>query len=253
LSLREQISGVVCGALEPLPDVLAGWEGGSAAFGAVDSYSDIDLFFLVNDGAKFEQLYATVAASLRKLSPITACHDMAAGRYYQLKAAGEYLMVDLCLLRVSAPDRYLDVERHGRVRPLFDKGEWLHPRSSDLTTVANKREERRRELQEWFIASQIFVNKAIRRGHRAEALAAYWAATLKPLAELLRMRHSPARWDFGMRYMDRDLPPATYQKFCDLMFVRDLMDLEAKRVAAGAWGAELLRELEPSGNLSSTC
>ena len=185
--LREQISRVVCGALEPLPDVLAGWEGGSAAFGAVDSYSDIDLFFLVNDSASFEQLYATVAASLRELSPITACHDTAPGRYYQLKAAGEYLLVDLWFLRVSAPDdRYLDVERHGRVRPLFDKGEWLHPRPLDLTTVANKREERRRELQEWFIASQIFVNKAIRRGRQAEALAAYWAATLKPLAELLR-------------------------------------------------------------------
>jgi len=37
------------------------------------------------------------------------------------------------------------------------------------------------------------------------------------------------------------------------MFVRDLVDLEAKRVAAGAWGAELLQELEPSGTLSSTC
>jgi hypothetical protein len=251
LSLREQISGVVCGALEPLPDVLAGWEGGSAAFGAVDSYSDIDLFFLVNDNASLDELYATVASSLRELSPITGCHDGAAGRYYQLEAAGEYLMVDLCVVRVSAPDRYLDVERHGQVRPLFDKGEWLRPRSADLATVANKREERRRELQEWFVASQNFVNKAIRRGHQAEALAAYWGATLKPLAELLRMRHSPARWDFGMRYMERDLPPATYQKFCDLMFVRDLMDLEAKRVAAGAWGAELLRELEPSDTLSS--
>ena len=253
MSLREQISGVVCEALEPLPDVLAGWEGGSVAFGAVDSYSDIDLFFLVNDNSSFDELYATVAASLRGLSPITACHDVGVGRYYQLKAAGEYLMVDLCLVRVSAPDRYLDVERHGRVRPLFDKGEWLRPRSPDLATVANKREERRRDLQEWFVASQKFVNKAIRRGHQAEALAGYWAYTLKPLAELVRMRYSPARWDFGMRYMDRDLPPATYQKFCDLMFVRDLMDLETKRAAAGAWGAELLRELEPSGTLSSTC
>ena len=58
--------GSFCGAREPLPDVLAGWEGGSAAFGAVDSYSDIDLFFLVNDNASFEQLYDTVAASLRE-------------------------------------------------------------------------------------------------------------------------------------------------------------------------------------------
>ena len=56
-----------------------------------------------------------------------------------------------------------------------------------------------------------------------------------------------------MRYMHRDLPPATYEKFCDLMFVRDLMDLEAKWAAAGAWVAELLRELEPSDTLSSMC
>ncbi len=57
------------------------------------------------------------------------------------------------------------------------------------------------------------------------------------------MRYSPARWDFGMRATCIGTSAATYEKFCDLMFVRDLMDLEAKRVAAGAWGAELLRQL----------
>jgi hypothetical protein len=95
-SLRDQISGAVCRALEPFSDVVAGWEGGSAAFGLIDNYSDIDLFFLVNDNASHEPLYAAVEDALRGVSPVVASHYVAPGRYYQLEAAGEYLLVDLC-------------------------------------------------------------------------------------------------------------------------------------------------------------
>ena len=74
---------------------------------------------------------------------------------------------------------------------------------------------------------------------------AFWVATLKPLAELLRMRYCPTRWDFGVRYLDRDLTPAVYAQFRDLVFVRDLGELEEHLARATAWGATLLRELEP--------
>ena len=94
--------------------------------------------------------------------------------------------------------------------------------------------------------SQVFVRKAILRGQHVEAVNAFWACTLKPLAELLRMRYCPVRWDFGVRYLDRDLPPAVYDQVRDLALVRDLGDLEAKLARATAWGAELLRELEPA-------
>jgi hypothetical protein len=58
------------------------------------------------------------------------------------------------------------------------------------------------------------------------------------------MRYCPTRWDFGVRYLDRDLPPAVYDQVRDLAFVRDLSDLEVKLAKATAWGAALLRELE---------
>jgi hypothetical protein len=93
--------------------------------------------------------------------------------------------------------------------------------------------------------SQVFVRKAILRGQHVEAVNAFWACTLKPLAELLRMRYCPLRWDFGVRYLDRDLPPAVYDRARDLAFVQDLGDLEEKLERATAWGTELLRELEP--------
>ena len=73
---------------------------------------------------------------------------------------------------------------------------------------------------------------------------AFWACTLKSLAELLRMRYCPVRWDFGVRYLDRDLSPVVYSQFRDLAFIQDLGDLETKLARATAWGTALLLELD---------
>jgi hypothetical protein len=242
-SLRDRITTAICHALEPLPAVLAAWEGGSAAFGAVDGYSDIDLNVLVDDEVSFDLLYAAAEASLGAVSPITASHFVHPGRYYKLRDGGEFLLVDLSFFRAGASDHALEVERHGEARALFDKGDWLHPRPLDEDALAAKRDKRLRELQTWFMFSQSFVRKAVLRGQDVEALASFWGYTLKPLVELLRMRYCPVRWDFGMRYLDRDLPPDIYSQLRDLMFVRDLAGIEAQLPRASAWGAGLLREL----------
>jgi len=245
-SLRNRISHVVSDALAPLTEVLAGWEGGSAAFGAVDDYSDVDLNFLVEDGTPIDLLYSLAEQALQTISPITASHPAPPGRYYKLMNSGEFLLIDLAFIRTGAADHSLDVERHGIARPLFDKGEWLRPRPFDEAAVAAKRDTRYQELQTWFPISQCFVRKAILRKQQTEALACFWGYTLKPLVDLLRMRHCPARWDFGMRYLDRDLPPAVCGELRELVFVRDVDDLNAKLTRAEAWGLILLKEVEPT-------
>jgi hypothetical protein len=243
-ALREQITLAISHALQPLPSVLAGWEGGSAAFGTVDEYSDIDLNFLIDDTVAVDLLYAAAEAALETVSPVTATHFVPPGRYYKLEAGGEFLLVDLCFFRIGAADRALELERHGRARPLFDRADWLRPTPLDERALAIKRDQRYRELQTWFVISQSFVRKAILRGQPVEAQAFFSSYTLKPLAELLRMRYCPARWDFGMRYLDRDLPPAVYDNFKDLVFVRDLDDLDGKLDKAKLWGVALLQELD---------
>lgn len=224
--------------------MFAGWEGGSAAFGALDAYSDIDLNYLVDDDASFEVLYGSAEAAVETVTPITASYPAPTGRYYKLRDGGEFLFVDLCFFQVGAPDHFLEVERHGHIVPLFDKGDWLRPRPLDQDRLATKRTRRYQELQSWFSISQTFVRKAILRDKQVEAVTAFWAYTMKPLAELLRMRYCPERWDFGMRYLDRDLPPDVYGQVRDLVFIRDLDDLDAKLTRATAWGAALLRELD---------
>jgi len=242
--LRDRISSVICQALSQRQDVLAGWEGGSAAFGELDDYSDMDLNILINDEASTDLLHAVLEEALNTVSPITMIHPAPPGRYYQLKDAGEFLLVDMCFVRVGSIDNVLDVERHGQMVPLFDKGNWLRSRPSDEGALAIKRDRRFRELKPWYSVSQGFVRKAIARGQQVEALACYWGYTLRPLAELLRMRHCAARWDFGMRYLDRDLPPAECTRFRDLMYVSGLADLAGKLLEAEAWSVVLLQELD---------
>src|SRR5688500_20311179 len=111
-SLRERISNAVTEALKPLPTVFAGWEGGSAAFGAVDAYSDIDLEYLVSDDASFELLSASAATAIETVSPITASHTPPTGRYYKLTDGGASFLVALIFFRLRVPDHCLEVERH---------------------------------------------------------------------------------------------------------------------------------------------
>ena len=243
-ALRARISDAVSEALRPLPTVFAGWEGGSAGFGRVDAYSDIDLEYLVADDASFDDLYATAETALETVSPIAARHTPQLGRYYQLKDANEFLLVDLVFLRVGDPDRHLETERHGEKVALFDKGNWLDRVALDDAALARERTGRLRELRTWFPMSQVFVRKAILRGQHVEAVNAFWVCTLKPLADLLRMRYCRARWDFGVRYLDRDLPADVYTQLQELALVADLADLERKRVQATVWATALLEEMK---------
>jgi hypothetical protein len=242
-AFRNLISTRVSGALQSITGVLAGWEGGSAAFGVLDAYSDIDLTYLVDDNVSFESLYAAAAKAIESVSPITASHRPSLGCYYSLRDGGEFFLVDLIFVRVGDDEDFLDADRHGRIIPLFDKKNWLQPKPVNGAALALKRNQRFRELQTWFPMSQIFVRKPILRGQHVEAVNAYWICTLKPLAELLRMRHCPVRWDFGMRYLERDLPTDISDRLRQLAFVTDSEDLQAKFDISRNWGLALLHEL----------
>jgi hypothetical protein len=79
------------------------------------------------------------------------------------------------------------------------------------------------------------------RGHVLDALHCYRAYIIDPLVEVLRIRHDPARYFFGMRYLSYDIPREDREQLEDLCLVGSLDDLERKHEAAAAW---LEQELE---------
>ncbi|MBT8484113.1 MAG: nucleotidyltransferase domain-containing protein, partial [Phycisphaerae bacterium] len=87
------------------------------------------------------------------------------------------------------------------------------------------------------------VEKALNRGHIAEAVHFYHAFSLRPLVEVLRMKHCPDRFDFGARYIDRDLPEEWAERVHRLSLAGDAEAVRANHAEARRSFAEVAAEL----------
>src|SRR5690606_35210315 len=99
-------------------------------------------------------------------------------------------------------------------------------------------------LRVMFPMFQNHIRKAVLRGDLVEAQAMWVGQTMRPLVDLLRVRHCPARFDYGFRYTQTDLPAPANEKLRDLLWVRDADDLLAKLEVARAWFEETLAEID---------
>lgn len=238
-------------ALRALPEVDAVWEGGSAAFGSDDELSDVDVVAVVADDAVVSSFEA-VEAALETLSPIVLRLEMPATvgytqRFYRLRDGGEFLVVDLALIRRSDPLIFREVELHGHGRTWFDRSGVLVETHLDLAADLALARARVPALRTAFEMFQHLVRKELRRGHATDALAFYQAWTLRPLVEALRLLHAPERRGFGLRYLARDLPAEVVRRIEALAFVRDSDHLAQAHEEAVRWFAACIERLQAAG------
>jgi len=85
------------------------------------------------------------------------------------------------------------------------------------------------------------VKKAVLRGDLPDAVHSYLVCTIRPLVELARMRHCPDRYDYGLRYLDRDLPISLRREIDELVFPSSIGQIEEYRNRTEALFNELLR------------
>jgi hypothetical protein len=247
---RNAIAGIVTDALEPHPWAGAAWLGGSDAFGRADELSDVDIQAIVEDDRVGDALDA-VEAALAAVTPITDRLVMPmptwhghAQRFYRLRDASEFAALDLVVMRRSSPDRYHnETARHGRPVVLFDRIGAVSPAEPDPAGLTAALAARVAGIRERLPFTQPLVTKELHRGDGLAALAAYQRHVLDPLVVLYRIRHSPARHDFGLRYTRDDLPPEVQRELAELAFVASLEDLAAKVPRAQRRLLELLGEL----------
>ncbi|MBL8057531.1 MAG: hypothetical protein JNK29_12565 [Anaerolineales bacterium] len=244
---REKILAGLRAALEPLEHVYALWEGGAAAFNRVDAWSDIDVMVDVED-ERAAEVMALVEQTLAALSPITLKYETPQPAwhghlqtFFQLQAAGPYLVVDLAVIRHSNPKKFLEPEIHGQALVHFDKrGVVAGAPALDPAALREQIAARRATLRVLFPLFQPLTTKELQRGNLMEAVAFYNGYTLRPLVEVLRMRHCPARYNFHTRYVYYDLPPEAVGRLERLFLPAGLADLTAKQAEAEAWFWELL-------------
>jgi hypothetical protein len=78
-------------------------------------------------------------------------------------------------------------------------------------------------------------------------MAFYQGLCLRPLVELLRIRHCPERHDYGLRYLGTDLPPEIMDQVRRLAYAADPEALAERVDHAAALFERTLRELDADG------
>lgn len=244
---RTRLIATLRNALAQHPQVCAAWEGGSAAFTYMDELSDVDAVVVVEDDA-VAAVFDAVEAALQALSPIDLRHDITGTvgyqqRFYRLRDASPFLVVDLVLMRRGDPLLFREVELHGNGTTWLDRYALLKPKHLDVESDLAQAKARLPALKSAFDMFQHIPTKERLRGRAVEALSFYHAMTVRPLVELLRIQHCPHLRGFGLRYLDRDLPPDVVARIQQLMFVSDLADLERKHAEAQAWFWDTVRQM----------
>jgi len=246
---REAILRSLRSALEPQKDVLAMWEGGAAAFGRVDRWSDIDLMIAVRDG-RTARVAAGVEGLLKKLSPITAklpanhpnWPDMI-HTFYKLERADEFMLVDVAVMPQSSKDKLLEPEVHGKALVHFDKANICKPSRLDRKKFLAGMKGRKEKLISMFELFSNFTVKELGRKNYIEAQYSHFMI-LNMLVEALRMKHGPFHYDFRGRYLHQEMPPAVAKRLQALFYVKAAADLRRKDVLARRWFKEVVKTIK---------
>lgn len=245
---RERILQSLETVLAPLEFVHAMWQGGAAAFDRVDEWSDIDLVLVVEDD-QVETALLAVERALGEVAPIE--HQLLfpnphshTQKFYRLEGSSPFLLIDLSIIPHSNPVKYREREIHGQPYVHFDKRGVSEPLAPDAAAEADARQARLARLRTLVEMFQIFPQKELRRGNPVEALMFYHAFTLRPLVEVLRLRHAPAHHAFHSRYLYYDLPAEIVARLERLFFVPDGQQIEAYQAEANAWFDEVTASLE---------
>jgi predicted nucleotidyltransferase len=232
-------------------DIAVVFVGGSAVTGGYDEHSDLDVEVLATPGEAVAAYRRLLGAARRDFEvhqvwelPEATWPD---GRQAFLNLqpdAGDMgrptRIIDLHVSDLADHHRQIDPRRHGEPLVLHDPDGLVELRPDDEEAMARARTEAVQQIAARRPTAEWLVNRAIARGQVAEAVLFHLQFGVSPLVRLLRIVHTPARHDFGLRYLDTDLPEGYAARVEALLPGPDLAD---RARATFAWQDELLAQL----------
>jgi len=221
---RQRVAAAVTAALRDDVLVRAVGEGGAAARSRADAYSDLDLVIVAPLShadivfTRVEKAIATIARVSHVWPVDPPGFAEMAQRFYFLEGAPRFFAVDCSVITATGVVPFMDRERHGEAIVWFDRDGVLQPRGVDAAAMARRRAHRLVQLRGSTPVYVMLVAKELARGHTLEAYG-FYQTLLRALIELLGMRHRPDRFDFGWRYVDRELPASAQALITNHAFV----------------------------------
>lgn len=228
--------------------VLAVWEGGSAATGYLDKYSDLDLGIIVIDDKiedtfnlteKFLSDNYGISHKFRMPEPSWHGHSQC---FYKLDKAPELFYLDILIEKESAKNRFTESDRHGDSIIWFDKKNLIDSTPTPEDEIETKCKRQYNLISALLPFLEMDVTKQIERGNAIDAISIY-GGLLNRLGALLNIKYRSHKFDFGLRYYYRDLPKVEIEFLEEVLFVKDLDDLKEKLPRVTNKYRELIEEL----------
>lgn len=232
--------------LKDNPAVFAFWLEGADSTDMVDRYSDIDVWLDVRDGEE-QEIFEEVERVLSGLTLIDFSyesehsHPKIRQKAVHLKGTSEYLMIDVCIQSHSRDYQFIKgigddplvIFNRGGIR-FRDAGE------AELHQILVDRVHHIKNI----FSQQMRVLSKVERGEFLEAWMYYSKWTLQPLAELLRIRYAPHKYDHYFKHVHRDLPGEVVSQLEDLTRIKNLEDIKRGIARASELFKDNLNEVE---------
>ncbi len=245
---RETVIRTIVDFMKQLEYVHALYEGGAIAFNRIDEWSDIDLYIVVDD-EKVNETFDAVENALKSLAPIKHKYGVpklpwpsVSQAFYRLEQTSEYLLVDLAVIKLSSPEKFLEPNIHGKVVFYINKSDEIKVPITNKEELEENLKQKLAQLKDRFALFNINVQKEINRGNYLEALILYYSITLGSVVDALRIKYNPFHHDFKTRYVQYELPEQIARELQRLYFVKDITDLMKKYREGTRWFYEIVKE-----------
>lgn len=229
--LRSTIITTLSNKLQDNISVFAFWLEWADAHERVDQYSDIDMWIDVEDGYE-SKAFEELENMLKEFWQIDFAHEVKhphpkiRQKFFHIKDTSEFLIIDVCAQSHSRIFWYTKENKDEKVKILFDKTGVVNYKELDKTRFDTEIQERMQELKKTFLFFQVWVKKSIQRNNFLGALGYYHDKVLKPLVELLRLKHEPSKKDFYLKDIVADLPLEQLKELEDLYKITSIEDIK---------------------------
>ncbi len=228
---REEIKAGLKELLHKNENIIAVWEGGSAATGFEDEYSDLDLAVVCEDDA-VEEIFTMIDGHLESeygiedkfRLPEPAWHGFSQC-YYKTGNVPKFFYFDIAVIKRSNPNKFTEKDRHGDSVVWFEKEKMIDPTPTPDGEVKAKGKKFYHIATDTFFLSEIELKKALARKNFTESFHQYYLIILRHLGILLNLKYRPCKADFGIRYAYRDYPESENKLLEDSLKVNSVNDI----------------------------
>ncbi len=237
--------------LMTIPGVIAAWEGGSAATGRLDEYSDLDLA-IVTRSVSADEVFASLeqwfqhryGIKRRFRLPEPTWHSMSQC-FYVLEGMPDFFYCDICVVDSDNPRKFNEPDRHGNCVIWFDPQNVCEAHPTPPEELEALRTRFLGIATDMDFLSLIELRKALARDDWMASHMNWMIFLNRHLIILMNLKYRPCKVDFGIRYAGSEFPAEEAKSLADLLRVSSCADIMQKLPRALAMYDELKRDLLP--------